>query len=120
MPASLALRRSLGQHIRNRRIAAGLTQDALGERAGIGGNYVSEIERGTRDVPLSTLRAIVEEGLGLRLAVQFERGAAGRQPPARAPLPRGIDLIAREVAALPAARRGVVLAMLRAALRLAR
>ena len=61
------LLRAVGEQIRSARLAANLTQTQLGERAGLVGKYVSEIERGTRDVPLSTLQALVERGLGFRL-----------------------------------------------------
>ena len=36
---------SIGQYIRDRRKAAGLTQRALGELAGVGVRFVSELER---------------------------------------------------------------------------
>src|SRR5580704_15434933 len=68
--------RKLGALIRTCRSAARLTQAELGRRAGIVGKYVSEIERGTRDIPFSTLRAIAEDGLGLVLDVRF-RATAG-------------------------------------------
>jgi transcriptional regulator with XRE-family HTH domain len=99
------------------RIAAGLTQAELGARAGLGAKYVSEIERGTRDVPLSTLHALVADGLGLELDIRFRTGKAR---PADRALPRAIAEVARTVAELPDAARGEVLAIVRAALRLAR
>lgn len=114
--------RALGQLIRHRRAVAGLTQDQLGKRAGIVGKYVSEIERGTRDVPFSTLHAIVEDGLGLRLDVRFgtagEGGGRGVKLPA--PLPRSVEVLARAIADLPAERRATVLVLVRALLRIAR
>ena len=36
----------------------------LGERAGFSGKYISEVERGLRDLPLSSLRAIAHQALG--------------------------------------------------------
>ena len=114
--------RALGQLIRQRRAAAGLTQDQLGKRSGIVGKYVSEIERGTRDVPFSTLQGIVEDGLGLRLDIRFgtatEGGGRGAKPPA--PLPRPVEVLARAIADLPAERRAAVLVLCRALLRIAR
>lgn len=65
------LMRALGEQIRLMRIDLKLTQRELGKRAGIVDKYVSEIERGTRDVPVSTLYAIVEQGLDHRLDVVF-------------------------------------------------
>jgi transcriptional regulator with XRE-family HTH domain len=110
------LREQLGNMIRARRLAAGLTQAELATRAGLGAKYVSEIERGTRDVPLSTLRAIVHAGLGLQLDVRFDLGK-GRT--AERPLPRAIAELARAIAELPEASRREVLAIVRAAVRLA-
>lgn len=106
--------RALGQLIRARREAAGLTQAQLGRKAGIVGKYVSEIERGNRDVPFSTLRRIVEDGLGLALDIRFEPRSAAKT--ARAPLPFEL----REVAALPAETRKAVLAVIRSVLGLVR
>lgn len=70
MSASKLLR-TVGEQIRATRIGLKLTQRQLGERAGIVDKYVSEIERGTRDVPFSTLYKIVERGLELELDVVF-------------------------------------------------
>ena len=104
-------------------MAAGLTQQQLGKRAGIVGKYVSEIERGTRDIPFSTLHAIVEDGLGLRLDVRFaaESGGRGAKPAAplpRSPLPRSIEMLARAIAELPADRRSAVLTLVRTVVRM--
>jgi transcriptional regulator with XRE-family HTH domain len=110
MASSSQALRALGQLIRARRIAAGLTQSALGRKAGIVGKYVSEIERGNRDVPFSTLRAIVEDGLGLVLDIRFETTA---------PLPP-ISAELREVAELPPESRKAVLSVIRALLGLVR
>lgn len=113
--------RALGHLIRHRRAATGLTQDQLGKRAGIVGKYVSEIERGTRDIPFSTLHAIVEDGLALRLDVRFGTAAegGGRGAKLAAPLPRSVELLARAIMELPAERRAAVLAIVRTIVRLA-
>jgi transcriptional regulator with XRE-family HTH domain len=107
--------RALGHLIRARRVAAGLTQSELGRKAGIVGKYVSEIERGNRDIPFSTLRAIVEEGLGLSLDVRFEV----KSHPRSAPMPP-IAPELREIAELPAETRKAVLSVVRALLGLVR
>jgi transcriptional regulator with XRE-family HTH domain len=107
------LLRSIGQQVRTSRAAAELTQDALGKKAGIVGKYVSEIERGTRDIPMSTLQAIVESGLGMRLEIEF-RAKNGSRPNIRLPaLPPAIEEVARAMAALPADERNRVLAIVR-------
>lgn len=106
---SVAFLRTLGELIRSERGETGLTQGELGARAGIGGKYVSEIERGTRDLPLSTLFAIVERGLQLQLDVRFcKRGAAGRDRS----LPGNVEELALLLAALPMAKRIRVVALM--------
>ena len=107
--------RSLGHLIRARRNALALTQGQLGKRAGIVGKYVSEIERGTRDVPFSTLQAIVEDGLGAHLEIRF---GATTGKPVQTPLPTAIEHVARAIAALPADKRSTVLTIVRTILRL--
>jgi transcriptional regulator with XRE-family HTH domain len=115
MASSTQALRALGQLIRARRLAAGLTQSALGRKAGIVGKYVSEIERGNRDIPFSTLRAIVEDGLGFTLDVRFEAKNGHRV----APLPVLAPEL-REIMEMPADARKAVLAVVRALLGVAR
>jgi transcriptional regulator with XRE-family HTH domain len=118
MPPIHHLLADLGKLIRARRVAARLTQSRLAGRAGIGGKYLSEIERGTRDLPLSTLRAIVRDGLGLVLDIRFLDDGSRSRPRIDEPLPRAVADVARAIAALPVTERGLVLAAVRAALRL--
>lgn len=99
---------SLGELIRSQRISSGLTQRTLGVRAGIVSRYVSEIERGTRDVPLSTLHAIVERGLEQHLEIAFRpRGYA------TGPLPMHVVEVATIISALPPDLQSKVLALVR-------
>ncbi len=107
------LLRAVGQQIRDSRIAADLTQEQLGKRTGIVGKYVSEIERGTRDVPLSTLHSIVERGLGFRLDLQFSTRSGSCPNLALPPLPAQVEEVARLLATLPAEHRTRVLAIVR-------
>lgn len=111
------LLRLVGELIRTTRISRGITQRVLGERAGIVGKYVSEIERGTRDVPLSTLLAIVEHGLGRRLAIRFENADEASQGVL---LPAGVEQVAIAISALPDATRAKVLHVVQAILELTR
>jgi len=107
--------RALGEVLRTHRNAAHLTQAALARRAGISGKYVSEIERGTRDVPFSTLHALVHDGLKRRLELKFAdvNGHTNGNG-----LPRPVAEVARAIAELPEERRAAVLSIVRAALRL--
>ncbi|HEX4453885.1 MAG TPA: helix-turn-helix transcriptional regulator [Kofleriaceae bacterium] len=109
--------RKLGALIRSCRSAAQLTQAELGRRAGIVGKYVSEIERGTRDVPFSTLRAIAEDGLGLVLDVNF-RPSVGRVA-AQDEIPAAVAGLARDISALAPDQRVRVIAIVKILLRLA-
>jgi len=102
--------------IRAKRTSAGLTQHALAGRAGLSDKYVSEIERGTRDIPFSTLHAIVESGLGLTLEVSFP--AKGRSP-TKPPMPKAVEDLARLIAELPPESRAEVITIVRDILKLA-
>jgi DNA-binding XRE family transcriptional regulator len=62
---------SYGSIIRKERIKAGLTQDELAHRAGTTRFYISRFENNKSDIELSTLRRIVESGLGKRLKLQI-------------------------------------------------
>jgi transcriptional regulator with XRE-family HTH domain len=50
--------KKLGERIRARRLALGLTQDALAERAGIVSVHLSRIEHGEHDVGVTTIQKI--------------------------------------------------------------
>lgn len=62
MDDDLLLRR-VGSAIRARRLGLGLSQDAFADRIGMHRAYYAAIERGERNVTLSTLRRVVV-GLG--------------------------------------------------------
>jgi len=54
-----------GALLRRRRVAAGLTQDALAERSGISAQAISALERGWRRRPHHDTVAMLADGLGL-------------------------------------------------------
>lgn len=66
-PMQDELKKILGARLRGRRQQLRLTQDDVASRAGFSSKYISEIERGCRDMPLSTLCRIVERGLEWRV-----------------------------------------------------
>lgn len=105
--------RLLGDQIRASRIAAELTQRELGDRAGIVGKYVSEIERGTRDIPFSTLAAIVERGLQRQLVVSFQHQGTIR-------VPSYLEDLALAIGALSEEPRARVISVVRTVLELTR
>lgn len=105
---------SLGDRIRTARTKEGLTQAEVGARAGIVGKYVSEIERGTRDIPLSTLVAILERGLGYDLDLVLR----ARRHGSRVSVPSAIEEVAALIADLPDNQQQKVLAIVRGILEL--
>ena len=50
---------SIGQYVRNRRKAASLTQRALGELAGVGPRFVSELERDKPTVRVDAVNRVL-------------------------------------------------------------
>lgn len=58
--ADLAVSRRFGLAVRNRRIAAGITQEALAEGAGIHATYVGMVERGLRNPTLDVAARIAK------------------------------------------------------------
>lgn len=63
----------LGFMIQEARKKKGLTQQELADKCGTNKAYISRVENDIKDVRLSTLRKIVESGLGgeLELAIKF-------------------------------------------------
>ncbi|MDB5000056.1 MAG: helix-turn-helix transcriptional regulator [Mucilaginibacter sp.] len=63
----------IGFLIHEARKARGLTQDQLAEKCGTTKAYISKVENNLKDVRFSTLRNIVENGLGghLRLSIEI-------------------------------------------------
>ena len=57
--------RALGRRVRELRAAVGLTQEALGERAGISAKYLSGIENGSVNVSVGVLHELAGGGFGI-------------------------------------------------------
>ena len=66
-----ALLRALGARVRELRLAKGLTQEQLVERADLDRSYYADVERGRTNASILIL-ARVAQGLGVSLAVLFE------------------------------------------------
>jgi len=58
--------------VKESRKKAHLTQEQLAKRLNVKRSYISKIERASSDVRLSTLRRIVELGLGGKLHISVE------------------------------------------------
>lgn len=64
---------SIGGLIRQARQGKGMTQEELALRVGTTKSYISKIEKNVKEVRLSTLQRIVEQGLGgeLKLSIKL-------------------------------------------------
>ncbi len=60
-----------GRRVRERRKAAGYSQEAFADRCGLDRTYVGSIERGERNVALRNI-AVIAEHLGLSLSDLME------------------------------------------------
>ena len=61
-----------GYLIKKARLEAGLTQEELAMRSGTTRFYISRIENNKTDIEMSTLRKIIEAGLGKHLRMRIE------------------------------------------------
>lgn len=66
---SLAFR--LGIMLKEARVEANLTQEALAEKTGTKKSYISRIERGLSDIQISTYHKLIEIGLGRQLNISI-------------------------------------------------
>jgi transcriptional regulator with XRE-family HTH domain len=116
----------VGARLRALREQRGLTQEQVGERAGYTAKYISEIERGRRDPPLTTIARIAERGIecGLHDLLSDKarrKSASSTSSYAAAALPPAVYELAEQIASIPAYHaRAQVLAMVRSAVALAR
>src|SRR5215212_11547166 len=73
---------SFGDLIRRHRTAAGLTQEALAERAGLSTRGISDLERGARGLPRKDTLQLLLQALDLSPADHAALVAAARRPAA--------------------------------------
>ncbi len=62
----------VGQKIREARLKSGLSQQELALISGTSRTYISRIENDRSDIELTTLRKIIETGLGKRLEINIK------------------------------------------------
>jgi HTH-type transcriptional regulator / antitoxin HipB len=62
----------IGVMIHEARLAKGMTQTELAEKCGTTKAYISKVENNLRDVRISTLKNIIENGLGGRLQLSIK------------------------------------------------
>src|SRR5690242_103158 len=70
--------RPFGTLLRQHRILAGLTQEALAERAGLSRRAISDLERGVNQTPQSATLDLLAEALELSAGERVEFRAAAR------------------------------------------
>ncbi len=62
----------LGALLQQARLKKGLTQEQLAERCGTNKGYISKVENDIKDIRISSLLKIVEDGLGGRLELKIK------------------------------------------------
>ncbi len=62
----------LGVLLQQARLDKGLTQEQLAEKIGMNKGYISRVENNIKDVRISTLKKIVEVGLGGHLQLSIK------------------------------------------------
>jgi len=62
----------IAELVKEKRKEANLTQQQLAERLNVNRTYISKIERAVGDIRISTLRKIVEVGLGGTLQIKVK------------------------------------------------
>jgi predicted ATPase/DNA-binding XRE family transcriptional regulator len=106
--------------LRRYRVANGLSQEALAERAGLSARAISDLERGARRAPYRETVRLLAEALGLAPADRVALEAAvdrGRGPLARAEEPTEVEPSTLPAAVTPLIGRGHEVASLQSQLR---
>src|SRR5205085_5268538 len=81
---------AFGDLVKRYRLAAGLSQEALAERAGLSARTISDLERGVKQAPYRDTVTLLARGLGLAPAQRatLEAAILRRRPPRAAPAAR--------------------------------
>lgn len=62
----------IAELVKEARVKADLTQEELAIRLNVKRTYISKIERAVSDIRVSTLKKIIEDGLGGKLHISIE------------------------------------------------
>ncbi len=71
-PEKSELSLKIGRMIREARLKSGLTQQDLAIKSGTSRTYISRVENDRSDLEISTLRKIIETGLGRKLVISIK------------------------------------------------
>ena len=66
------IQKAFGKAVREMREGIGISQEELANRSGLHRTYISDVERGERNIGLGNVEAI-SKGLGVSLIELFER-----------------------------------------------
>ena len=80
------LKLSFGRTVRSKRAALGLSQEDLAARAGLHRTYISDVERGTRNISLENIEKLAE-ALDLSVSRLFAHAGNG------SPIPQGLEIL---------------------------
>ena len=70
----------LGDRVRDLRLGAGMTQEALAARSGLTSKYLSRLENGNVNPSILVVQSIAERGFGLSLPALLEGHPQSRRP----------------------------------------
>src|SRR5689334_15924946 len=91
-------RRHFGAVLKRFRLAAGLTHEALAERAGLGARTISDLERGVSRAPRVDTLALLVAALGLTPEQRAELETAARTGTQTSDADPGTDRVAGDLA----------------------
>jgi transcriptional regulator with XRE-family HTH domain len=117
MPRTAAVSTLFGRRLRALRTLRGLSQEALGERAGVSGKFVGQVERGIGNPSLQTIARLAQAvNVELWELVRFEESRGDGSPRNAARGLAAAERVASYLARRPAAEVERALRILEAAL----
>ena len=62
----------IAELVKDARVKADMTQEELAQKLNVNRAYISKIERAVSDIRISTLKKVIEEGLGGKLSIKVD------------------------------------------------
>jgi len=90
------LKKEFGAAVKRERNRQGISQETLAERADLHRTYVTDVERGTRNLSLESIRRLAEAlgtSIGALFAATADQGSSAVDPGARDPANQIVDLL---------------------------